>query len=354
MTDASPPPIGIRSTGRIDDKALGPLTTLRLGGPAREMVAAETAEEAVAALRSAEGPTMVLAGGSNVVVGDGGFDGTVVLLRGGGIEELGDGRVRVGAGQVWDDFVAWTVERGWSGVECLSGVPGSAGATPIQNVGAYGQEVSQTIAAVTVWDREADRIRDWAPEECGFSYRSSIFKHNGRYMVMGVDFRLERSGLSRPIAYAELAGRLGVGVGDRVPSAEAREAVLELRRGKGMVLDEADHDTWSAGSFFTNPVIDRHAFRELTDRVGGEAPHWAVGERVKVSAAWLIGAAGFEKGYRRGNVGLSTKHALALTNRGGATTAELLGLAREVVGTVEDEFGIRLRPEPVLVGATLD
>ncbi len=334
---------------------LAPFTTLRLGGPARRLVEASSSEEAVEALREAEGPTLVLAGGSNVVIGDDGFDGTVVLLRGAGIEPLDDDVVRVQAGQVWDEFTAWAVDHGRSGVECLGGIPGSAGATPIQNVGAYGQEVSQTIAAVRVWDREADRIRDWSPSECGFAYRHSVFKRESRYFVMSVDFRLEPGGLSRPIAYAEAAKRLGVEVGERVPLKRAREVVLELRRGKGMVLDEGDHDTWSAGSFFTNPVLDRGAFHALTAALGKDAPHWPVGEgEVKVSAAWLIGAAGFDKGHRRGRVGLSTKHTLALTNRGGATAAELLALAREVADGVEAKFGVRLRPEPVLVGASLD
>lgn len=353
MTDASRRPTADRASGRISDKTLGQYTTLRVGGPAREMVETASSQEAVEALRAAEGSTLVLAGGSNVVVGDAGFDGTVVLLRGGGIDELGDGLVRVQAGQHWDEFVSWTVENGYAGVEFLSGIPGSAGATPIQNVGAYGQEVAQTIAAVAVWDRRTDRIRDWSPEECAFSYRHSAFKHDDRYFVMHVDFRLERGASSRPVAYAEAAARLGVEVGDRVPLRAAREAVLELRRGKGMVLDEDDHDTWSAGSFFTNPVVSAEDYRKLTERAGGEAPHWPVGDEVKVSAAWLIGAAGFEKGHRRGNAGLSTKHTLALTNRGGATGAEVLALAMEVADEVELRFGIRLRPEPVIVGASL-
>jgi UDP-N-acetylmuramate dehydrogenase len=349
VTDASPTPSERPETRRVAGKALSEYTTLRLGGPARELVEVRSSEEAVEVLREAEGPTLVLAGGSNVVIGDAGFDGTVVLLRGSGIEAVGDA-VRVQAGQAWDAFVAWTVANGYSGVECLSGIPGSAGATPIQNVGAYGQEVAQTIASVRVWDRETGEVRDWTPEACGFAYRHSVFKHDPRYFVMSVDFRLEASGLSQPVAYAELAKRVGVDVGGRVPLSEARDAVIELRRGKGMVLDEQDHDTWSAGSFFTNPIIGSHALHELAERAGGEPPHWKTDDgRVKVSAAWLIGAAGFEKGHRRGNVSLSTKHTLALTNRGGATTAELLALADEVADRVEADFGIRLHPEPVMV-----
>jgi UDP-N-acetylmuramate dehydrogenase len=351
VTHASPTPSGNQGARRFAGRELSAYTTLRLGGPARELVEVGSSAEAVEVLRAAEGPTLVLAGGSNVVIGDEGFDGTVVVLRGGGIAEAG-GLVRVEAGQVWDEFVAWTVANGRSGVECLSGIPGSAGATPIQNVGAYGQEVAQTIAAVRVWDREKDEVRDWAPEECRFAYRHSAFKHEDRYFVMSVDFRLESSELSQPVAYAELAKRTGVEVGERVPLAEARDAVIELRRGKGMVLDEGDHDTWSAGSFFTNPIVGAHVYHELAGKTGGEPPHWKVGEgRVKVSAAWLIGAAGFEKGHRKGNVSLSTKHTLALTNRGGATAAELLALATEVADKVEHDFGVRLHPEPVMVNA---
>lgn len=352
MTHASPTPREQAADSPVPGKSLSEYTTLRIGGPARELIETHSSEEAVAVLRGAPGPTLVLGGGSNVVIGDAGFDGTVVVLRGGGIEEAGDGLVRVQAGHVWDEFVAWTVAHGRSGVECLSGIPGSAGATPIQNVGAYGQEVANTIAAVRVWDREADEIRDWTPAECGFAYRHSVFKHSDRYLVLSVDFRLEPAGTSQPIAYAELAKRLEAEVGDRAPLGLVRDAVLELRRGKGMVLDEHDHDTWSAGSFFTNPIIGAHAYHELAEKAGGEPPHWKTADgKVKVSAAWLIGAAGFEKGHRRGNVGLSTKHTLALTNRGGATATELLALATAVADKVEADFGVRLRPEPVTVNA---
>lgn len=352
MTHASPTSREQAANDPIPGKSLSEYTTLRIGGPARELIETRSCEEAVEVLRGAQGPTLVLGGGSNVVIGDEGFDGTVVVLRGGGVGEVGGGLVRVQAGHVWDEFVAWTVAHGFSGVECLSGIPGSAGATPIQNVGAYGQEVANTIAAVQVWDREADEIRDWSPAECGFAYRHSVFKHSDRYLVLSVDFRLEEAADSQPIAYAELAKRLGVEVGDRAPLGLAREAVIELRRGKGMVLDEHDHDTWSAGSFFTNPVIGAADFHEVAEQAGGEPPHWKTADgKVKVSAAWLIGAAGFEKGYQRGNVSLSTKHTLALTNRGGASATELLALATEVADKVEEDFGIRLHPEPVMVNA---
>jgi UDP-N-acetylmuramate dehydrogenase len=240
------------------------------------------------------------------------------------------------------------VERGWVGVEALAGIPGLVGATPIQNVGAYGQEVAQTVAQVRVWDRVLRGVRTFANADCGFGYRTSRFKADpGRHVVLDVTFQLRQGSLGAPVQYAELAGTLGVELGQRAPLADVRAAVLGLRRSKGMVLDPDDHDTWSAGSFFTNPVVDA---AELPDG----APAWPQpGGRVKTSAAWLIERAGFHKGYGAGPVGLSTKHTLALTNRGGATTEQLLALAREVRDGVEAAHGIRLVNEPVLVGCEL-
>jgi len=285
-----------------------------------------------------------------VVIGDAGFPGTVVLLRTRGIRVVERGAahvvVRVAAGEPWDELVAETVANGWSGLECLSGIPGSAGATPIQNVGAYGSEVAHTIVAVRVYDRIADEVRTMSPAECRFAYRSSIFKHQDRRVVLEVDFRLALSGLSSPVRYAELARQLGVAVGDRVPLEQARETVLKLRAGKGMVLDADDRDTWSVGSFFTNPVLGVLPAEEM--------PHWP-GEdgTVKIPAAWLIERAGFAKGYTRGGgVAISSKHTLALTHRGGGTTAALLELAREIRDGVADRFGIVLQPEPVLINCT--
>jgi UDP-N-acetylmuramate dehydrogenase len=239
------------------------------------------------------------------------------------------------------------VAEGFSGVECLSGIPGSAGATPIQNVGAYGQEVAQTIVAVHAYDRAADRVRTMTPDECGFAYRSSVFKHNDRWLVLDVDFRLTVSGESAPIRYAELARQLGVEAGERVPLQQARDTVLKLRAGKGMVLDADDRDTWSVGSFFTNPVLPA-----LPDP---DMPHWpAENGRVKISAAWLIERAGFGKGFTRdGGVAISSKHTLALTNRGDGTTEALLELARTIRDGVRDRFGIDLHPEPVLINCSL-
>jgi len=249
------------------------------------------------------------------------------------------------------------VRQGLSGLECLSGIPGSAGATPIQNVGAYGQEVAETISAVRVYDRVADEVRTWSAEECGFAYRTSAFKRNERWVVLSVDFRLARSELSAPVRYAELARALGVAVGERAPLADVRQAVLRLRAGKGMVLDRADPDTNSVGSFFTNPVLDAAAYPSLLARCGdlGEPPAWpGTDGLVKVSAAWLIERAGFGRGYPAGGtVGLSSKHTLALTNRGGGTTEALLALAREIRDGVHARFGVTLHPEPVLVGCEL-
>ncbi len=342
---------------------LAPLTTLRLGGPARQLVEAATQDELVAAVRECDAagePVLVLAGGSNVVVADDGFDGTVVLVRTRGLRRRRAGEralVTAQAGESWDDLVALIVEDGLSGVECLSGIPGSAGATPIQNVGAYGQEVASTIVSVRVLDRRDGEVRDLAPDQCGFGYRTSVFRHAADHVVLAVTFVLADSVLSEPLRYAELAQALGVEPGARAPLTATREAVLELRRGKGMVLDAADHDTWSAGSFFTNPVLDDAAAadlqRRVAERLGEDARAPAFADPaggVKTSAAWLIEHAGFAKGDRRGAVGISARHALALTNRGGATTRELLDLAREIAAAVERDFGVALRPEPVLVG----
>nr|WP_203815013.1 UDP-N-acetylmuramate dehydrogenase [Actinoplanes ferrugineus] len=338
--------------------SLAAYTTLRLGGrPGRLTVTAET-DEAVATVRNAaaEGrPVLILAGGSNVVIGDAGFPGEVLLLRTRGIEVVrahGESVVvRVAAGEVWDDFVAYAVANGWSGIEFLSGIPGSAGATPIQNVGAYGSEVAHTIVAVHAYDRQSDTVRAMSPAECAFAYRSSVFKHSDRYLVLHVDFQLTVSAESAPIRYAELARSLGTEAGDRVPLSLARDTVGKLRAGKGMVLDAEDPDTWSVGSFFTNPVVPA-AVRESLGL--DHAPYWpGEGGTVKIPAAWLIENAGFPKGYAGAGVSISTKHTLALTNRGSGTTSALLDLARTIRDGVRDRFGIELHPEPVLINCAL-
>ena len=346
---------------------LGRHTSLRLGGPAGRWVEATTEEELVAAVDAADQqgePVLVLGGGSNLVVADDGFPGTVVHVATRGVvpdvDDSGDpscsgATVTVAAGESWDDVVAQAVDRGWVGVEALSGIPGSVGATPIQNVGAYGQDVSQTVARARVWDRKLRGIRTFAASECQFGYRSSRFKADpGRHLVLDVTFQFRQGTLGAPVAYAELARTLGVAEGARAPMADVRAAVLELRRGKGMVLDADDHDTWSAGSFFTNPFLAPDQAAALPD----DAPRWEQPDgTLKSSAAWLIERAGFGKGYTSAAAGervaLSTKHTLALTNRGDATTDELLTLAREVRDGVRDRFGVTLVNEPVTVGCSL-
>jgi UDP-N-acetylmuramate dehydrogenase len=335
-------------------------TTLRLGGPARAWVRAETEADLIAAVGEADArdePVLVLGGGSNLVVADEGFPGTVVEVATRGIEsDTGDdvdascsgAMVKVAAGEPWDPFVELATEKRWAGIEALAGIPGHVGATPIQNVGAYGQEVSQTIANVRVWDRRLRGVRTFAAADCGFGYRTSRFKQDpGRHVVLDVTFQLRLGTYGAPIEYAELARTLNLEVGERALVTSVREAVLALRTRKGMVLDPADHDTWSAGSFFTNPVLP-------ADEVPDGAPAWPQPDgTVKTSAAWLIEHAGFAKGHGNERVALSTKHTLALTNRGDATTAELLDLAREVRDGVRRTFGVTLVNEPVLVGCEL-
>jgi UDP-N-acetylmuramate dehydrogenase len=346
---------------------LSELTTLRLGGPPDRLIDAESETALIDAVDECDErgePVLLLGGGSNVVVADEGFPGTVIRVRSRGVTVDASGcdpddlaacgglLVSVAAGETWDDLVMRAVGEGWIGVETLSGIPGSVGATPMQNVGAYGQEVAQTIWSVRTYDREARTIRTFANAECGFAYRTSRFKGSGRYVVLSVTYQLLQGTLSAPVRYAELARLLGVGIGERAKLGDVRAAVLELRRAKGMVLDPADHDTWSAGSFFTNPVLDADRSAVLPYL----APRWLMADRrVKTSAAWLIEHAGFGRGYPGpgGRVSLSHKHPLALTNRGAATTADLITLAREVKDGVVRTFGVELINEPVLVGCSL-
>ncbi|MEV6171180.1 UDP-N-acetylmuramate dehydrogenase [Streptomyces sp. NPDC051954] len=348
----------------LHDAPLAPLTTFRLGGPATRLVTATTDAEVVAAVQKADDtgtPLLIIGGGSNLVIGDKGFDGTALRIATQGFELTGT-TLELAAGEVWTDAVARTVEAGLAGIECLAGIPGSAGATPIQNVGAYGQEVSSTITEVVAYDRETRETVTLQSADCAFSYRHSRFKADPeRYVVLRVRFALEdANGLSAPIKYAETARALGVDPGDRVPLTAARETVLKLRTGKGMVLDPEDHDTWSAGSFFTNPILTDTEFTAFHARVrdrlgdGVAPPAYPAGEgHTKTSAAWLIDKAGFTKGYGTGPARISTKHTLALTNRGAATTEDLLTLAREVVAGVHETFGITLVNEPVTVGVSV-
>ncbi|MCL6735642.1 UDP-N-acetylmuramate dehydrogenase [Streptomyces neyagawaensis] len=346
------------------DAPLAPLTTFRLGGPADRLITATTDDEVIAAVREADDagtPLLLIGGGSNLVIGDKGFAGTALVIATKGVT-LDGTKLELAAGEVWTDAVAHTVDAGLAGIECLAGIPGSAGATPIQNVGAYGQEVASTITEVVAYDRRTRETVTLPNADCAFSYRHSRFKNDpDRYVVLRVRFELEDAdGLSGPIKYAETARALGVEPGDRVPLTAARETVLKLRAGKGMVLDPEDHDTWSAGSFFTNPILTNDEFAAFHARVRARLgddvtpPAYPAGDgHTKTSAAWLIDKAGFTKGYGTGPARISTKHTLALTNRGAATTEDLLTLAREVVTGVHNAFGITLVNEPVTIGVSL-
>ena len=332
-------------------------TTFRLGGPARRFVEATTEQQLIDTVADCDSrgePVLVLGGGSNVLIADEGFDGTVVKVATRGVRaeaaDCSGAQLEVAAGEGWDDLVARAVAARWSGMETLSGIPGSVGAVPIQNVGAYGAEVATLIQRVRTWNRAEGAIRSFAAAECGFGYRDSRFKREkGRHLVLRVDFQLPLGDLGQPVRYPELARALGVEVGQRAPAVRVRETVLTIRRGKGMVLDANDHDTWSAGSFFTNPILTPGQAASLP----ADAPRFPAGEGVKTSAAWLIQHAGFPAGHGAGPARLSTRHVLALTNRGHATTADVLALAREIRDGVRERFGITLVPEVNLVGVSI-
>jgi UDP-N-acetylmuramate dehydrogenase len=376
---------------------LADYTTLGLGGPAKAFVTAATEQELTEAVRAADtadDPVLVLGGGSNLVIADDGFPGTVVHVSSRGISYTtapdGNGQtagapvdvpvdVTVAAGEDWDDVVAATLAEGLSGLECLSGIPGRAGATPVQNVGAYGHEVAEVITQVRVYDRQEHATSIMRNGECSFAYRTSLFKsgrpealvaaasgaaHRAvgapRYVVLDVTFRLTRQPQSMPVTYAELARELGVTMGEQAPAADVRAAVLKIRARKGMVLNPGDPDTRSAGSFFTNPVITPAQFARIAataeEKSGnGQVPHFpAPDDLIKVPAAWLIEHSGFAKGYGTpGKARLSSKHTLALTNAGDASTADLIALAREIVAGVHATFGVTLEPEPILLGVSL-
>ena len=335
---------------------LAPLTTLRVGPIAKRLITCDTTGKVVDVMRElgADSDALVLAGGSNVVLADDLTDLTVVLLANTEITVEGN-VVRAEAGAAWDDVVVTSLAHGLGGLECLSGIPGSAGATPVQNVGAYGAEVADTIRRVRLLDRRSGEDRWVAPSTLQFGYRTSVLKHSSAAIVLEVEFELNPEGLSAPLRYGELANTLGAEPDSRFDAGRVREAVLALRAGKGMVLDEADHDTWSVGSFFTNPVVDQEAYERLNDSVDGHVPNYPAPDGVKLAAGWLVERAGFAKGYPGdGAVArLSTKHALAVTNRGGATTSDVIALARTVRDGVRTAFGIELTPEPILIGAVL-
>ena len=357
---------------------LAPLTTIRIGPVARRVITCTSTEQVVAALRQLDaqahsggcGSPLVFGGGSNLLIAETLTDLTVVRLVNDSITIDGN-LLRAEAGAVWDDVVVRAIEHGLGGLECLSGIPGSAGATPVQNVGAYGAEVSDTITRVRLLDRTSGEVRWVSGRELGFGYRTSVLKHPGGLQipaqktatVLEVEFALDASGRSAPLRYGELTTALDATSGERADAQAVREAVLALRARKGMVLDAADHDTWSVGSFFTNPVVVPGVYQRLAGGIEGAVPHYPAPDGVKLAAGWLVERAGFGKGYpdtgpddKLGGTApcrLSTKHALALTNRGGATAEDVLTLARTIRDGVRDVFGITLEPEPVLVGCVL-
>jgi len=336
---------------------LAPFTTLGIGGPAADFVRAETVDEireVIAWAEARRAPLFILGGGSNVLIADQGFDGVVLKidLRGTTVltEDPDAVTVHVAAGERWDDFVAFAVDRGWAGIECLSGIPGLTGATPIQNVGAYGQDVSETIVGVEAIERDTGRVVTLTNRECGFGYRQSVFKHaaKDRYVVAGVTFRLKPRG-SAAIRYPELQKYLdehGIDAGDLQ---QVRGAVIAIRKRKGMVLDPSDPDTRSDGSFFMNPVVTPARFEEIR-RDADNIPHFPSGDQIKLSAAWLIEQSGFHKGFMHGNVGLSSKHTLAVINRGGGTAMEVLELVRMIQEGVRKRFGVEMQPESSFIG----
>ena len=331
-------------------------TSLRVGGPAKSIVNVATEAEIIAAIEAAgDSPVLIIGGGSNVLIADSGFEGTVIHSANNQAESEVDAcsgaTLTIGAGEDWDQFVATTISRGFAGLETLSGIPGTVGAAPIQNIGAYGHEVSEFITRVRTYDRQAKAIKTFTNAECEFEYRSSHFKkHPGRYIVLSVQFQIRTGEISTPITYAELAKKLGIAVGEKAPVVDTRNAVMELRASKGMLLDPNDKDSWSAGSFFTNPIVST----EVASALPEGAPKWPTADgRVKTSAAWLIENSGIDKGQSHGGARISTKHVLALTNSGNATAEELVELAREVRASVQEKFGITLEPEVNLIGITL-
>ena len=332
---------------------LSQYTSLRVGGPATKIVQVSTEAQIIAAIEEAgDTPILIMGGGTNVLIADKGFEGTVIRISNNSVQAEVDAcsgaTLTIGAGEDWDVFVQTTIASGFAGLETLSGIPGTVGASPIQNIGAYGHEVSEFITRVRTYDRQEKALKTFTNSECQFSYRNSLVKsHPGRYVVLDVQFQIRRGEFSDPITYLELAKKLGVELGDKAPVAATREAVLALRASKGMLLSTEDHDSWSAGSFFTNPIISQQA----ADALPNAAPKWPLNDgRVKISAAWLIENAGMHKGDEVGGARISTKHVLALTNSGDATAADIAELAKRARDHVKEIFGITLEAEVNLIG----
>ena len=332
---------------------LSKYTSLRVGGPATKIVQVSTEVQIIAAIEEAgDTPILIMGGGTNVLIADKGFEGTVIRISNNSVQAEVDAcsgaTLTIGAGEDWDVFVQTTINSGFAGLETLSGIPGTVGAAPIQNIGAYGHEVSEFITRVRTYDRQEKVLKTFTNSECQFSYRNSYFKaHPGRYVVLDVQFQLRIGEFSAPITYLELSKKLGIEPGDKASVVATRAAVLELRASKGMLLSPDDHDSWSAGSFFTNPIISQQAADALPDA----APKWPLNDgRVKISAAWLIENAGMHKGDEVGGARISTKHVLALTNSGDATAADIAELAKRARDHVKEVFGITLEAEVNLIG----
>ena len=340
-------------------EALSNFTTLKVGGPAQKIVHAHTEDELVEFVKAADKAgeqVLILGGGSNLLISDAGFAGTVIRVESKGnaldYDACSGGMIEVSAGEDWDKFVALTIEKGFADLESLSGIPGTIGGAPIQNIGAYGHEVSETIARVKAYDRTKGEITTFTNEQCRFSYRNSVFKAEaGRYVILNVAFQLRKGEQSLPITYAELAKFLSVNIGDRAPVVEVRKAILQLRGRKGMLIDAGDVNSNSAGSFFVNPILNK----EIADKLPADAPRWPQTDgRIKTSAAWLMEHAGVNKGEKLAGAQISNKHVLALTNSGDATAGDIVELAKRARAKVFEKFGVKLEAEVQLVGLDLN
>jgi len=340
-------------------EALSNFTTLKVGGPAQKIVHAHTEDELVEFVKAADKAgeqVLILGGGSNLLISDAGFAGTVIRVESKGnaldYDACSGGMIEVSAGEDWDKFVALTIEKGFADLESLSGIPGTIGGAPIQNIGAYGHEVSETIARVKAYDRTKGEITTFTNEQCRFSYRNSVFKAEaGRYVILNVTFQLRKGEQSLPITYAELSKFLSINIGDRAPVVEVRKAVLQLRGRKGMLIDAGDVNSNSAGSFFVNPILNK----EIADKLPADAPRWPQTDgRVKTSAAWLMEHAGVSKGEKLAGAQISSKHVLALTNSGDATAGDIVELAKMARAKVFEKFGVKLEAEVQLVGLDLN
>ncbi|MEN9927783.1 MAG: hypothetical protein RJB27_859 [Actinomycetota bacterium] len=335
---------------------LSKYTSFRVGGPAQKIVQVSTEAEIIAAIEEAgDSPVLIMGGGTNVLIADSGFAGTVIRISNNSVQSEVDAcsgaTLTIGAGEDWDTFVQTSIDRGYAGLETLSGIPGTVGAAPIQNIGAYGHEVAEFITRVRTYDRQEKAVKTFTNAQCEFTYRNSHFKaHPGRYVVLDVQFQIRIGEMSDPITYVELAKKLGIDPGDKATVKETRAAVLELRASKGMLLSPDDHDSWSAGSFFTNPIVTQ----QQADTLPNAAPKWPLNDgRVKISAAWLIENSGTHKGDEVGGARISTKHVLALSNSGNATAADIAELAKRARNQVKEVFGITLEAEVNLVGVEI-